>query len=221
MLPNILRNGFSVETVISLLTSLFVIFCVMPIHECAHAFVASKLGDQTARLSGRLTLNPLAHIDPIGALMLLFVGVGYAKAVPVNIRNFKNRKMGMALTSLAGPFSNLIMAFIGVIFLNIAIKQNLLNTSTILNTTEMFLDYFVYINIYLAVFNLIPIPPLDGSRLASAVLPDKYYYKLMQYERYIMIGLFILIFTGVLNKPLEFLADSIYNGMNWVVGLVI
>jgi len=85
----------------------------------------------------------------------------------------------------------------------------------------MFLDYFVYINIYLAVFNLIPIPPLDGSRLASAVLPDKYYYKLMQYERYIMIGLFILIFTGVLNKPLEFLADSIYNGMNLVVGLVI
>jgi len=154
-------------------------------------------------------------------LMILLVGFGYAKPVPINIRNFKNRKMGMALTAIAGPISNLIMAFLAIVFFNIAAKQYLLNASTILNVTAIFLQDFAIINIYLAVFNLLPIPPLDGSRLASAVLPDKYYYKLMQYERYIMIGLFILIFTGILSGPLEFLANSVYNGMNWVVGLVI
>jgi len=221
MITDLIRNGFSTDLLINLLTRIFIIFCVLPIHEYAHALIATKLGDQTARLSGRLTLNPIAHIDPLGALMILLVGFGYAKPVPINIRNFKNRKMGMALTAIAGPISNLIMAFLAIVFFNIAAKQYLLNASTILNVTAIFLQDFAIINIYLAVFNLLPIPPLDGSRLASAVLPDKYYYKLMQYERYIMIGLFILIFTGILSGPLEFLANSVYNGMNWVVGLVI
>ena len=221
MITDLIRNGFSTDLLINLLTRLFVIFCVLPIHEYAHALIATKLGDQTARLSGRLTLNPIAHIDPLGALMILIIGFGYAKPVPINIRNFKNRKMGMALTAIAGPISNLIMAFLGIVFMNIAARQYILNASTILNVTAIFLQDFAIINIYLAVFNLLPIPPLDGSRLASAVLPDKYYYKLMQYERYIMIGLFILIFTGILRGPLEFLANSVYNGMNWVVRLVI
>lgn len=221
MITDLIRNGFSTDLLINLLTRLFVIICVLPIHEYAHALIATKLGDQTARLSGRLTLNPIAHIDPLGALMILLVGFGYAKPVPINIRNFKDKKRGMALTAIAGPISNLIMAFLAIIFFNIILKQYVINTSGILYSAMRFFDYFAIINIYLAVFNLLPIPPLDGSRLASAVLPDKYYYKLMQNERYIMIGLFILILTGVLSGPLEFLANSIFNGMNWIVGLVI
>ena len=112
MIFDIIRNGFSLEVLVSLMARVFVIFCVMPIHEFAHAFVAYKLGDDTARLSGRLTLNPLAHVDLVGALMIFLVGFGYAKPVPVNPRNFKNPKGGMAVTALAGPISNLIMAFI-------------------------------------------------------------------------------------------------------------
>ena len=112
MIFDIIRNGFSMDTVLNLLARVFVVFCTLPVHEYAHAFVSTKLGDDTARLKGRLTLAPLAHIDPIGALMIFLVGFGYAKPVPVNPRRFKNPKAGMALTALAGPVSNIIMAFI-------------------------------------------------------------------------------------------------------------
>ena len=123
MIFDIIRNGFSLEVLVSLMARVFVIFCVMPIHEFAHAFVAYKLGDDTARLSGRLTLNPLAHIDLVGALMIFLVGFGYAKPVPVNPRNFKNPKGGMAATALAGPISNLIMAFIFLLPRRVALRR--------------------------------------------------------------------------------------------------
>ena len=203
MLFDLFRNGLSMELVISLCARVFIIFCVLPIHEFAHGFVANKLGDPTARLKGRLTMNPLAHIDPLGSLMIILVGFGYAKAVPVNMRNFKpaKRKTYMALTALAGPVSNILMAFI-FMFLYCLIYYKFA-FSELFAYIALFFMYAAMVNISLAVFNLIPIPPLDGSRILSAVLPDRTYYKLMQYERYIVLGVFALIMLGVLDAPLS------------------
>lgn len=216
MLFDLLRNGFTIQVFINLLVRVFIIFCVLPFHEYAHALLATKQGDPTAKLSGRLTLNPLAHIDPIGALMIFLAGFGYAKPVPVNIRNFKNPKKGMAITAIAGPLSNLLLAFISIIFMNLVA---LISDATIVQVTVMFLYYNAVININLAVFNLIPIPPLDGSRLLAVIVPDKYYYKIMQNERILMIVILVLIFTGILTGPLIFLSGTIYNALSGLVGL--
>ena len=219
MLINLIRGGDTLTIFMGICVSAFVVFCVMPIHEYAHAFVATKLGDDTARLSGRLTLNPMAHINPLGAIMILLVGFGYAKPVPVNVRNtkLKNKKLAMALVAFAGPLSNLIIAFLSVLLryvvLNIADKNGGEMTTAIL-ALNVFFQYSAIININLAVFNLIPIPPLDGSRILFAILPTKYYFGIMKYERYIMIAMFLLLLTGVLTYPLSFLSNLIYNGFN-------
>ena len=183
----------------------------MPIHEYAHALIATKLGDNTPKYSGRLTLNPMAHISPMGAVMIFLCGFGYAKPVNVNPRNFKDPKKGMALTAIAGPVSNLIMAFI-CIFLA-TFFANIYNS----NPTILFLAvyYFLYfagvVNVNLAVFNLLPIPPLDGSRILQLLIPAKYYFKFMQYERYIVIIVFVLILSGVLSRPLSIVSNLIIS----------
>ena len=217
MLLDILRGGFDpIALIAGLFASVFVVFCTMPVHECAHAFVANKLGDGTARLSGRMTLNPMKHIDPIGALMIILVGFGYAKPVPVNPRNFKNPKTGMALTALAGPVSNLLMAAILILLKNIV---GLLPAANVLATAlYLFFTYAAIINIGLAVFNLIPIPPLDGSCVLQLLIPSKYYYKFLQYERYIVLIVFALLFFGVLSRPLAYLETVIFNGLDYVIG---
>lgn len=216
MLFSILRGASGIEIAILFLARLFVVFCTLPVHEYAHAFVADKLGDKTARLSGRLTLNPMAHIDILGAIMILFVGFGYAKPVPVNPRNFKNPKKGMALTALAGPFSNILMA---VIFMFLSNVLSLFGSSLFVQAFYVFFSFAASINIGLAVFNLIPIPPLDGSRVLELLIPDKYYYKFAQYERYIVIVIFGLIVFGVLDAPLAFLQNHLYSALNYVVSL--
>ncbi len=187
----------------------------MVVHEYAHALVASKLGDNTPRLSGRLTLNPMEHIDWIGALMIILVGFGYAKPVPINPRNFKNPKKGMALTAVAGPIANILMAMVFLLFENIF---SLFGPSVIVKAFILFFRFAATINVGLAVFNLIPIPPLDGSRILQLLIPDKYYYKFMRYERYIIIVVFVLIFLGVLDKPLAFLENALYYGLDYVIG---
>lgn len=216
MLFSILRGASGIEIAILFLARLFVVFCTLPVHEYAHAFVADKLGDKTARLSGRLTLNPMAHIDILGAIMILFVGFGYAKPVPVNPRNFKNPKKGMAITALAGPFSNILMS---VVFMFLSNVLSLFGNSLFVQAFFVFFSFAASINIGLAVFNLIPIPPLDGSRVLELLIPDKYYYKFAQYERYIVIVIFGLIIFGVLDAPLAFLQNHLYSALNYIVSL--
>ena len=216
MLFSILRGASGIEIAILFLARLFVVFCTLPVHEYAHAFVADKLGDKTARLSGRLTLNPMAHIDILGAIMILFVGFGYAKPVPVNPRNFKNLKKEMAFTALAGPFSNILMA---VVFMLLSNVLSLFGSSLFVQAFYVFFSFAASINIGLAVFNLIPIPPLDGSRVLELLIPDKYYYKFAQYERYIVIVIFGLIVFGVLDAPLAFLQNHLYSALDYVVSL--
>ena len=196
---------------------MLIIACTsLPVHEAAHAYVASKLGDNTARYQGRLTLNPLVHLDPIGTLMLLFVGVGWARPVPINPLNFKNPKAGMALSSLAGPVSNVLLALVLMIVYKVMLMMGLLSTSVVGGAAFAIfsiLGIMISVNTYLAVFNMLPIPPLDGSRLLTYFLPSKYYFGIMQYERFIMLGLLVLIYTGVLRGPMSFISY-------WIIGFL-
>lgn len=216
MLFNLLQGYSGIELFIMFFARLFVVFCILPLHEYAHALVATKLGDQTARLSGRLTINPFAHLDIIGAVMIFLVGFGYAKPVPVNPRNFKNPKKGMAITAVAGPLSNILMA---VVFLILYHTVLLFDKTVITSSIAYFLFFAASINIGLAVFNLIPIPPLDGSRILQLLIPSKYYFKFAQYERYIVLVVFGLIIFGVLDRPLILLDQLVYSLLDSVVSI--
>ncbi len=183
----------------------------MPIHEWAHGFVSTKLGDPTPRWQGRLTLNPMAHIDKQGALLILLFGIGWAKPVQVNARYYKNPKWGMALVALAGPMANLLLSLVALILFFLFSIFNFFASGFITD----FLFNIAYISVYLAVFNLIPIPPFDGSRILFTFLPQKYYFKIMQYERYIFIGLMALFLLdsriGIISATIGSAAMGLLN----------
>ena len=224
-----IRQGDLMGALAYLAGCLIIIFLVLPFHEYAHGFAANKLGDSTARYSGRLSLNPMRHIDWMGAALIIAVGVGWARPVPVNMRYFKHPKRDMALTALAGPCSNLLMALVSLLLFNsirtlftfwkpsflVTSEIALVILSFVLETLEM----ITVLNVSLAAFNLLPVPPLDGSRLLTALLPNGLYYKIMQYEQYIMIGLFALIFLGVLDGPLNFIRTYALQGLVWLADL--
>ena len=215
-------------SIMEIATRLVIVIIALTVHECAHGWVAYKLGDSTAKSSGRLSLNPLNHLDPLGFLCMLFFRFGWAKPVPIDTRNFKNPRRDMALTGLAGPVANLILAF--VILIPYEIIYSLAEAGAfnhigefgfnLISASISFIASFHFMNITLALFNFFPVPPLDGSRVLYAVLPDKYYFGVMKYERYLSLGIMLLLVFGFLDRPLMWLSNTVSNGMIWLLELL-
>ena len=179
------------------------------LHELAHGFVAYRLGDDTAKKAGRLTLNPLKHLDPMGLLMMLVFRFGWAKPVPVNMMKFQNPKRGMAVTALAGPGCNLLITVVFLFLYGLLIRP--LSGNTAGEIILELLELTSYISLGFCIFNLIPVPPLDGSKILFSLLSDQAYWKLMRYERYGSIALILLVWTGVLGRPLSRLIQGAYG----------
>ena len=183
------------------------------LHETCHGLAAYWLGDPTAKRMGRLTLNPLKHVDISGLLMMALFRFGWAKPVPIDMRRFKNPKAGMALTALAGPVSNVLLAFVAAILYLLCAGLYAREQTTAVYVLGLFFGYVEVLSAGLAVFNIIPIPPLDGSKVLFALLPPKAYNWLMRYEKYGMFVLMALLFLGVLDVPLDFLRGGLMNGL--------
>ncbi|MBQ7283235.1 MAG: site-2 protease family protein [Oscillospiraceae bacterium] len=198
-----------------------VLLTAIPVHEAAHAYVADKMGDPTGKYMGRLTLNPMAHFDLFGSFAMLAFGIGWAKPVPINPRNFREPKKGMAISAAAGPISNLRVAAISLSSAKIIRYASFaVGVTTVFSTLYTIFTAMCSINISLAIFNLIPIPPFDGSRIFNYFLPDKFYFKIMEYEQYIVIGLFVLLFTGILDLPLALLSGVLYGAVDKLTMIV-
>ncbi len=212
---NTLNGGdglFNTDALMQILARIIVMFSAITVHEYAHGFVSYKLGDPTAKYSGRLSLNPISHIDPIGALCMIFFRFGWAKPVPINPMYYRNRKRDTAIVSLAGPVANVTLAFLSTILFSLYVCFLAPFVWAPLSSfiSEIFMELAI-VNISFAVFNLIPFPPLDGSKILGALLPhDKYMY-LLQYERFGFPVLIILSVTGLLGKVLSILINPLYS----------
>lgn len=231
MLFTILQGGSLADILIELILILPVIMFALSLHETAHGYAAYKCGDMTAYHMGRLTLNPLRHLDPLGFFCMLLFGFGWAKPVPINTRNFTNPKRGMAISAAAGPLANLVLGLVSAVFFGffVALDTYLSQRSgsslliTALGWTAVLCELSAYLNLVFAVFNLLPIPPFDGSRLAFAFLPPRAYFGMMKYERQIMFGILITLlvlsyrfdispFGWVASKLTYAVATPVYKG---------
>ena len=184
-------------------------------HETCHGLAAYRLGDNTAKRMGRLSLNPLKHVDLMGLIMMALFRFGWAKPVPVDMRNFKNPKAGMALTALAGPVSNVVLAYAAVVLCNfVMFLADRLGSTWLLLALAQFFVYVEIISAGLAVFNVFPIPPLDGSKVLVALLSDRAYDRLMRYEKYGMGLLMALLVTGAIDRPLGAMRDWLLTWLN-------
>lgn len=223
------------------LLSLPVLLMAFSVHESAHGYAAYRLGDPTARNLGRITLNPIKHLDPLGTICMIIAHVGWAKPVPINTRNFKNPKRDMAISGAAGPISNLCLAILHLVLLRVVMSlctdrwlgETVEYFEAVLSKTDFAASlgyliaalclYILYLgvimNISLAIFNLIPIPPFDGSRIFYAFLPTKWYFAVMKYERAIMLVFLLLFALGALSGPLNWLMEKILYGLLYVFGL--
>ena len=237
---------FSSMQIISLIMMIPCVLLTLAVHECAHGWVSYRLGDPTARNLGRLTLNPIKHIDPIGFLCMVLFHFGWAKPVPVNARYYKKPRRDMALVAAAGPASNLLMMLLALFFVylsyflyalvatdaySFAYFWNLWAGVQGLPFPEaagaklmflwfMFLMNLGILNASLAVFNLLPIPPLDGSRIAFIFLPAKFYFGIMRYERIIQWVMFLLLWQGLFDGILTTVTGAILNGVIYLLELI-
>lgn len=211
-------RGLDWSVPLKLLLNVVPALICITLHELSHGFVAYKLGDDTAKRAGRLTLNPIKHIDLLGLIMMVAFRFGWAKPVPVDMRYFRNPKRGMALCAIAGPVSNVIICcvFLFIYGFCFPFLYGKGTTADMLNET---LYMTAYLSIALAVFNIIPIPPLDGSKVLFSVMSDEAYLKLMRFERYGMLILIALIATDVLGDPLQtatqFVFDKLFVIAEW------
>lgn len=213
-------EGSLMLLVSSLFSILAVILVCTPVHECAHALVARILGDRTAEDHGRLTLNPAAHIDPLGTLCMLVGCIGWAKPVPVNL--YKCRKVSMRtadkLVSIAGPLSNVLLGLIFVIIAKVLTVT--MEASETLYYVIWAMDEIALINAYLAVFNLIPVPPFDGYSLIVDFLPRKVAMWVEDNDRILRVAVFLLVVSSVLSRPLGFLAGKLYDFFDLITGFI-
>jgi Zn-dependent protease len=204
-----------------------IVLIALTFHEFSHGFISTKLGDPTPRITGRLSLNPMAHLDPMGALLMVLTGFGWARPVQIDARYYKNPKVGMAITAAAGPLSNLLLAFLAMIIYTMIfilnIKVGLFSGS--IDTISGFVLMFVQVNLCFMVFNLIPIPPLDGSRILGLFLSSRSYFKLQQLERYSFMIIVVLSLTGFFNRIIGtgvgVVLSALINLCNMIVQLVV
>ncbi|MCL2483984.1 MAG: site-2 protease family protein [Firmicutes bacterium] len=217
MLWRILDLPFDIAIFVALAAILALVLC-LTVHEFFHAFVAYKLGDSTAKVEGRVTLNPIRHMDPLGAIMLLIAGFGWAKPVPVNANNFKNTKRGMALTAFSGPLSNLVLAFIFALPLLVVVEYLHMQIFLDSHYGAVFLYEFLFMlvvfNIALFIFNLIPLYPLDGFHVVNMFLPheSKYLFFNLRYGQYVLLAVIVLLF---LTRVFETIRNFILSGFIW------
>ena len=208
-----LINGNSIEqTIIGILLSIPIALLAISFHEMAHGYVANKLGDPTAKNLGRITLSPFKHLDPFGFISIVLFGIGWANPTPINTRYFKKPRRDMALSAAAGPISNLFLAVIFALLLKVFFMLPA-SVFTLGDTLPWIIYTFlllgIQLNVNFAIFNLIPIPPFDGSRILYVFLPPKYYFGIMKYERYICLGFMLLLFLGVFDPILNLLSGAV------------
>lgn len=211
MLRGLFSNGFWILLLIPLRLLAIVV------HECSHGYVSTKLGDPTPRIQGRLSLNPLVHLDLMGTLLMVLTGFGWAKPVEVNPMYYKDRKKGMALVAAAGPLSNLLLAFISLLiyflFFVVIHYTNLPVSMKVMSFIGTICSYSAQVNLCFLVFNLIPIPPLDGSKILGMFLSNKAYYTMLQYERWSMLLIMFLSLSGMLGGIIGSGVSLFYNGI--------
>ena len=190
------------DRIIYYILSALAVLIILTIHEYSHAYAAYRLGDGTAKSCGRLSLNPIKHLDPVGALCMIVFRFGWARPVPINARNFRKPKRDFAICALAGPLSNLVFAFFSAflylllfrLFSGISFESDF--TFNLAKNALLFVSLFHSINIGIGIFNLIPVPPLDGSRILNVILPAKVYFAVMKHERNIYLGLLVWLLLG-------------------------